>query len=76
MVNPLVAQSAAKGALPSLYAATAPEVASGDYFGPNGFMEMWGAPVKVGCSNRAKDADAQRKLWTLSEQQTGVSYLD
>ena len=45
--NRLFAQSAAMGALPQLYAATAPDVRGGDYFGPSGIGELWGAPRKV-----------------------------
>src|SRR5439155_11229479 len=37
--NRLLAQSAERGALPQLYAATAPDVEGGEYFGPNGLFE-------------------------------------
>ena len=42
--NRLFAQSAASGALPMLYAATSPDVRGGEFFGPEGFQEMWGSP--------------------------------
>jgi len=62
------------GTLPTLRAATDPEAKSGDYFGPNGFMEMRGYPVKVDSNERSKDADIARKLWKVSEEMTGVNY--
>jgi NAD(P)-dependent dehydrogenase (short-subunit alcohol dehydrogenase family) len=72
--NRLFAQSAAMGALPTLYAAAAPEVRGGDYIGPDGFGEMWGNPAKVGCSAAARDAAAAARLWAVSEELTGVRY--
>jgi NAD(P)-dependent dehydrogenase (short-subunit alcohol dehydrogenase family) len=72
--NRVFAQSAAIGALPTEYAAVAPDVHGGDYIGPDGFAEMWGHPVKVGCSAAAKNAAAASRLWQVSEQLTGVSY--
>jgi NAD(P)-dependent dehydrogenase (short-subunit alcohol dehydrogenase family) len=71
----LFAQSAAKGALPSLYAATAAHVGNDDYFGPDGFMEMWGHPKKAGRTAFARNDAAAAKLWAMSEQLTGVNYL-
>lgn len=67
-------QSAQMGALPTLRAAVEPDVDGGDYFGPDGFGEQRGHPVKRGMSSRAKnDADAER-LWAISEELTGVTY--
>ena len=74
LANRLFAQSAAMGALPTLYAATAPDVRGGDYIGPDGLGEQWGYPKKVASNARARDADAQRRLWEISEQLTGVRY--
>ena len=42
--NRLVAQSADRGALPQLHAATAPGVQSGEFYGPDGFNELRGRP--------------------------------
>lgn len=70
----IVSQDAATGALPTLRAATDPAVRGGDYYGPSGFLELKGAPRLVHASRRAADADAQRRLWTVSEQLTGVNY--
>ena len=73
-MNGAFAQSAAMGALPTEYAAAAPEVHGADYIGPDGFGEMWGHPAKVGCSASAKDAVVASKLWDESEKLTGVNY--
>ena len=51
----LIGQSEAQGALPQLYAATAPEVRGGEYFGPNGIMENRGYPKRVDSSPASKD---------------------
>lgn len=74
--NLCLAQSAADGALPMLRAATGAEVKGGDYFGPGGFQELRGSPKKVGCTARARNVADAGRLWTLSEELTGVSYLD
>jgi NAD(P)-dependent dehydrogenase (short-subunit alcohol dehydrogenase family) len=70
----LLGQSAAKGALPGLYAATMPDALNGQYWGPDGFMEVRGMPrlARV-AAHAAQRADWQR-LWTLSEKLTGVIY--
>ncbi|MDD9369554.1 MAG: oxidoreductase [Acidimicrobiales bacterium] len=72
--NGLVAQSAEAGALPQLYAATMPDVAPGDYFGPDGPFEMRGSPKRVGATAAARDDAAAQRLWSLSEDLTGVTY--
>ncbi len=72
--NRWIAQSAAMGALPTLYAATAPDVAGGDYIGPSGVGELRGLPKKVQCTRRAQDAEAARRLWQESERLTGVRF--
>ncbi len=72
--NRLLAQDAAMGALPTLYAATADDVAAGDYIGPDGFLEMAGHPKKVGRTRYARKTDVAEKLWQESERLTGVRY--
>jgi NAD(P)-dependent dehydrogenase (short-subunit alcohol dehydrogenase family) len=72
--NLMFAQSAAMGALPTLYAAAAPEVEGGDYIGPDGLGELSGHPVKVSCSSAARDPASAARLWELSEELTGVRY--
>jgi NAD(P)-dependent dehydrogenase (short-subunit alcohol dehydrogenase family) len=72
--NRLLAQPAASGALPMLYAATSPDVRGGEYFGPEGFQEMWGAPKRVVSNGRSQDAAVAARLWALSEELTRVRY--
>ncbi|MGW4271097.1 oxidoreductase [Streptomyces seoulensis] len=63
-----------QGALPQLYAATAPEVKGGDFIGPDGFAELRGGPTHVRLSTAAADPQTGRRLWELSEQLTDVRY--
>ncbi|HWC35702.1 MAG TPA: short-chain dehydrogenase, partial [Mycobacteriales bacterium] len=70
----LISQSAAKGALPQLYAATAPDVKGGEYFGPNGIAESFGYPKRVDSTTASKDLDAASRLWSISEELTQVTY--
>jgi NAD(P)-dependent dehydrogenase (short-subunit alcohol dehydrogenase family) len=74
IANKVIAQSADMGALPSLYAATVPDLPSGSFVGPDGFMEGRGHPHVVSGAARAYDRKAWTKLWELSGQLTGVSY--
>lgn len=73
-LNLFMAQSQAMGALPITYAATAPNVSGGDFFGPGGFLEMRGYPKKVASSKRAQDDAVAQRLWDVSEALTGVQY--
>jgi hypothetical protein len=60
--------------LPILPAAIDPDVKSGDYFGPDGWQEWNGNPVKVESSKRSHDKNTAEKLWKVSEQLTGIKY--
>lgn len=73
--NAIFAQPASMGALPTLYAASMPDVDGGDYIGPDGFQQMRGYPTKVGCRALARNQDLQGRWWALSEKLTGVQYL-
>jgi len=66
------AQDAPAGALPTLYAATAEGVRSGDYFGP--MLGVVGSPARAFSSPLAHDAVAARRLWDVSEELTGVGF--
>jgi NAD(P)-dependent dehydrogenase (short-subunit alcohol dehydrogenase family) len=72
--NTLLGQSAAAGAWPSLYAATAPGVEGGQCYGPQGLGQSRGAPGRVRTLRRAADPELGRRLWEVSEERTGVSY--
>jgi hypothetical protein len=72
--NRLFGKSDEKGALPTIYAATM-DVPPGAYVGPDGRFEVQGRPTLVGTSNAARNAQAQRRLWEVSEQLTGIRFL-
>ncbi len=72
--NRLFSQSAAMGALPTLYAATSPDARGGDYIGPDGFMENYGHPKKTTSTARSHDRAAAKQLWEISEQLTSVRF--
>ncbi|MBI1278396.1 MAG: SDR family NAD(P)-dependent oxidoreductase [Anaerolineaceae bacterium] len=74
VANSLFAQSAAMGALPTLFAAVSPTVHGGDYIGPKGFQEMRGYPAVVKSNAESYDVNVARRLWLVSEQLTGVQY--
>lgn len=74
LLNPIFAQTTDMGALPTLYAATASEVRGGEYFGPSGFLEIRGYPKKVGSNARSHDEEVARRLWTVSEDLTQITY--
>ncbi|MEM6502163.1 MAG: oxidoreductase [Cyanobacteria bacterium P01_C01_bin.89] len=73
-LNRFFAQGVEIGALPTLRAGFDGDAQSGDYFGPSGFMEMRGTPVKVTSNERSQDTEAAEELWKRSEELTGVSY--
>jgi hypothetical protein len=72
--NRVLAQSAAMGALPGVYAATSPNVRGGDYMGPDGLVGQRGFPKKVKSNSRSHDQAVAARLWEVSEELTGVSY--
>ncbi|EMF55983.1 MULTISPECIES: oxidoreductase [Streptomyces] len=71
--NSVFAQSAEAGALPTLYAATAPGVRPDSFIGPS-FLMWRGAPGPSRRAPWAHDDRAGERLWTASEQLTGVTY--
>jgi len=72
--NVLLAQSDAKGALPTLYAATSPDVEGSDFIGPDGIGGARGHPTQVNCSEAAANMDDARRLWDISVDLTGVDF--
>ena len=74
LVMRLLGHSAAAGALPTLMAATMPGVDGGQYFGPQGWKELKGAPGPAKIEPQARSADVAAKLWDASERLTGVTF--
>jgi NAD(P)-dependent dehydrogenase (short-subunit alcohol dehydrogenase family) len=66
-------QPADMGALPTLRAATDPGAQGGQYYGPDGLGESTGHPKLVKSSAQSHNEDIQRRLWTMSEELTGVT---
>jgi hypothetical protein len=62
------------GALPELYAATRPNLDGGLFIGPDGFEEQRGHPKVVAPSRGGRDEVTAKRLWTVSEELTGVEY--
>lgn len=67
-------QTAAQGAIPTLFAATAPEAAGGTYYGPTGPQEISGPLGLATVPPAARDADVAARLWTVTEQLTGTRF--
>lgn len=74
--NAVLAQPVQRGALPQLYAATAPDVGGGQFFGPDGFQEFRGNPTEVQAVAPAHDPEIGRRLWEVSQELTGVRFLE
>jgi NAD(P)-dependent dehydrogenase (short-subunit alcohol dehydrogenase family) len=73
-VSPLWGQHVSVGALPFVQACTDPAARGGDYYGPRWLVR--GRPRLETPTRRARDVETARRLWTLSEDLTGVHYLD
>ena len=67
LMDPLF-QSAAMGALPQLYAATAPEASPAGHYGPDGFGGMGGWPKPVPVAAAALDTNNCQRLWQVSQE--------
>ena len=70
----IVGQDAVHGALPGVYAATMPKVRGGDYWGPDGVLELKGMPRLAKIAPQALDRATWKRLWSVSEELTGVTY--
>src|SRR5437763_1008060 len=69
--NVLLAQNVAMGTLPQLYAATAPDVRGGEYYGPTGLGQARGYPGRVNPPRRGVDPELGSGLWRLTAELTG-----
>lgn len=76
VLSRFIGQTPEMGALPALYAATTADVQGGDYYGPDGWMGIRGYPAKSRSSKRSYHLETAARLWSLSEELTGVRYLD
>lgn len=74
VIGPLISQSASRGALPTVRAATDPAVLGGQYYGPDGRGELRGDPQVVASSPQSYERTLQQRLWTVSEELTGVKF--
>jgi NAD(P)-dependent dehydrogenase (short-subunit alcohol dehydrogenase family) len=73
-MKPFLSQDAAHGALPTLYAAVAPEAVAGGYYGPDGIAELKGYPTSVPVPKSALDEAVAKRLWVESERLTHVKF--
>lgn len=73
-LNRFFSQTIDMGALPTLMAATAPDVSGSDYYGPSGWKEMKGYPKKVDSNELSHDKDIAKKLWDVSKELTKVNF--
>lgn len=73
-ILPWISQSAANGALPIIQAALDPQIVSGQYLGPQGFLEIKGRPGFAQISSQALDSKTAAQLWELSVQLTGAQW--
>lgn len=75
LARPLV-QGKDGGAMPVIHAATSPDVVSGDYWGPDGMLELRGAPTRVTASDEVRSPAIGAALWAAAEGMTGVRFPD
>jgi NAD(P)-dependent dehydrogenase (short-subunit alcohol dehydrogenase family) len=74
-VEPLI-PTPADAARPILHAALAEGVRGGEYYGPRGLLEIAGKPAKARLNPKTKNLAHAQRLWAVSEEMTGVSYLN
>lgn len=74
LLGPWIRHSAAAGALPTLYAATAPQAQSGGYYGPDGLFEMKGDPAPARIARQARDPRVAARLWDVACALAGVAF--
>lgn len=74
LLAPFMSQSAAAGALPTLFAATSPQAKPAGYYGPQRLFELKGPVGEAKIGRQAQDAVLAARLWQVSETLTGVSW--
>lgn len=73
-LNALIAQPAAKGALPSVLCATSPLAEPGRLYGPTGLRELKGPVREAVIKPQALNEAAAKRLWTVAEEKTGIAF--
>ena len=73
-MNAVIAQSASRGALPTLCAATHAPLVGASYIGPDGWLEMRGFPKLTRAAGIAYDQELAANLWEVSEELTGITW--
>lgn len=71
----MISQKSEAGVLPQLLAATDLHVRGGDFYGPGGFMQLKGYPVKVSSNGASRNIENAARLWKISEELTGVRFV-
>jgi short-subunit dehydrogenase len=71
-VAPLMTRTGVQGCESQVRAMVDPNAQGREYYGPK--YQMFGAPVKVTPSKRARNINDARRLWEISEELTGVNY--
>lgn len=74
LLNPLLAQPAEKGAIPTVLAAAGEEAESGRYYGPTGFLDARGPVGEASIASHARDREVWRQLWAKSEDLVGEPF--
>jgi NAD(P)-dependent dehydrogenase (short-subunit alcohol dehydrogenase family) len=74
LVQLVIGQPAAMGALPALYQATDGDADPARYIGPKGLVHGRGIPGPCAFPEPALDAAAAERLWVVSTELTGVTY--
>lgn len=70
----LLGRTPAEGALPQIFAAASPDAKPGAYYGPAPGLNRKARPQPASTSAAARDEAAARRLWTISEELTGVRF--
>jgi NAD(P)-dependent dehydrogenase (short-subunit alcohol dehydrogenase family) len=71
-LTPVLTRTGVQGCEAQVRAMVDPSALGREYYGPK--YQMFGSPVKVTPSRRARNMDDARRLWEISEELTGVRY--
>lgn len=76
LISPFIFQKPHQGAWPILRAALDPKASNGEYYGPDGFRQYKGKPVKVSSDRNSRNEDNAKRLWKLTEEVMGIKFFD